>query len=233
MLYHQNSDEGVLQSTRSTSQISSIAEDAHTIKKVIGVVERFLAKSIAMHMDSATLRNHAYKISVYIAQVISNYESENGDEIARCVTENLKGLLPKKALRYIQARDLSQLFNEVLIMFSGDDDDFTVEELLESIVVELENKVPRGISNYSDAFISEYLEDVFAILPLEEVKKTERVKQLAVALDKVDGVEAARIDVSIVVAEITAYFGNSLGHNMDEITLRNFVSRVVKELSKS
>lgn len=181
-------------------------------------------------MDTASLKAHGRKISIYLSQVISNYVAENNDEITRCVAENLKGFLPKKALRYIQTRDLAKLFNEVVQMFSNNDDDFTIDELLENILSELKTKVARDSPDYTGTFVCEFLEDIFAVLPLEDVSKEDRVKEIANALRKVTDLDPKQIDTIKMVAEVSAYFGNSLGNNMDKKELKRFIEDLIKQL---
>lgn len=218
-------------STRSSvSRVTSMAGDSNSLRKIMGLVERFLGKCIAMHLDASTLESHAKKISHYLVQVISNYDVENTDDVTRCVAENLKRFLPKRALRYIQTRDLAQLFNEVIQMFGDDDEHFTIEELLENIVAELKIKVSRDSQNYSGSFICEFLEDIFAVLPLEEVNKGNRVKEVAAALRKVAHLDRSQIDVTKTAAEVSAYFGNSLGNNMSTENLKRFIDDLVSNL---
>lgn len=201
----------------------------NNVHRITPVIERFLIKCIAMHMDTASLKAHARKISIYLSQVIANYVVENNDEITRCVAENLKSFLPKKVLRYVQTRDLAQLFNDVVQMFSNDDDnDFTIDELLENILGELKTKVARDSPDYTGTFVCEFLENIFAVLPLEDVNKVDRITEIGNALRKVSDLDPKQIDTIKMVAEVSAYFGNSLGNNMDRKELKRFIEDLIK-----
>lgn len=215
----------------SVSRVTNIADDTNGVRKVMTIVEHFLGKCVAMHMDAATLQLHAKKISHYLVQVISNYDVENVDVVTRCVVENLKGFLPKRALRYIQTRDLAQLFGDVLQIYGDDEDNFTIDELMDNILTELKSKVPRHSPDYSGLFVCEFVEDILAVLPLEEVSKGHRVSEMANALRKATDLDRKSIDATKIAAEVSAYFGNSIGSHMNTKDLNRFIDDLVSNLS--
>lgn len=229
-------DGGGGSTTRSSvSRMTPYADESSTsIRKVMAVVERFFDKCTVMHMDTNTKQLHAKKISHYLVQVISNYDVQNIDEVTRCVAENLKTFLPKRALRYIQTRDLAQLFSDVLHLYEDvaeRDDQFTIDELMENILSELKIKVPKNMINYSETFVCEFLEDVFAVLPLEEVNKAHRIKGMANALRKAVDLDRTGVDATKIAAEVSAYFGNSLGNNINTQDLNRFIDDLISNLS--
>lgn len=231
-LYQQSSIDDSPNSTRSSFQMS---DDPTGVRKITAVVQKFLTKITAMHLNATTLDSYTKRITSYIAQVISNYDPENGNEIVRCVSENLKEFLPKRILRYIQTTDLVQLFNEVLTMFSDteeteDEGEFSVEELLDNIMAELKTKVVKGAPDFTGRFVCEFFEEVFAVFSLEVINQPERVKHIASLLRSVPALDPKFIDTTKVSAEVCGYFGTTLGDNLSTKELKRFIEGLVSQL---
>lgn len=231
-LYQNSSIDDSPKSNRSSFQMANAAEDASGVRKITAVVQNFFSKITAMHMNSSTLDTYTKRIASYIAQVISSYDPENGDEIVRCVSENLKLFLPKRVLRYIQTSDLIQLFNEVLMMFSENEENedegkFTVDELLDNIVMELKAKVSKELPDYTERYICEFFEDVFAVLPMDTINQFDRISQIVSLLQTVPVLNPKLIDITKVSAEIIGYFGTTLGNTLNTKDVKRFIQTLV------
>lgn len=234
-LYQQSSIDDSPNSTRSSFQMSNAADDPTGVRKITAVVQNFLTKITAMHLNATTLDTYTRRITSYIAQVISNYDPENGDEIVRCVSENLKEFLPKRILRYVQTSDLVQLFNEVLTMFSDTEEaeeegEFSVEELLDNITVELKAKVSKDAPDFTGRFVCEFFEDLFGVVSLEMVNQPDHVKHIASLFRSVPALEPNLIDTTKVSAEIFGYFSTTLGNNLNKKELKRFIEVLVSQL---
>lgn len=185
-----------------------------------------------MHLNATSLDSYSKRITSYIAQVISNYDPKNGDEIVRCVCENLKEFLPKRILRYIQTADLVQLFNEVVTMFSDteeteDEGEFSVEELLDNIVSELKMKVFKDVPDFTGRFVCEFFEDVFAVFSLEVINKPDRVNHITSLLRSVPALDPKLIDSTKISAEIC---GTTVGNNFNTKELKKFIECLASQL---
>lgn len=196
-------------SSRSSSGSSKASAEQSIDKssrEVQCIVEKFLIKHCSMHIKLNILREYEKKISNYLIQIMNDYETEQLNSFAHCAVENMKSLLPKKLLRYIQTKNFAHLFSDVLDVFSDKENaNFNADELLQSIFDEIVDRVPKNSENFSRKFLFEYLQDAIGVIHFEDIDESEtsrKIEVIARCFSVVTEFKTSEVDVAQLMTEI-------------------------------
>lgn len=140
---------------------------------------------------------------------MNDYETDQLNSFAHFAVENMKSFLPKNLLRYVQTKDLAQLFSNVLDIFSGKEDaEFNTDELLQSIFEEIADRVSNDCADYSRTLLFEYLQDALGVIHFEKIEEGEtskKVEAIAKCFSLVSEFKTSEVDVAQIVADITDF----------------------------
>lgn len=190
------------ESLNSTDTASSDSSSQHenSIDKVHECVARFLKRHLAIPIDDRALNAYAAEISAYFVKQFDNYyyQMQQSDQMLRKTIENLKNFVPDATLGHIGATEYVQLYAEIrhfLPNVNGEDAvRFSVMELLRSIFDEVVNAIPPSIDDYSNFLLSEFFREAFVVLPLDDEKKIEQLKEFMVSFKHQQRFVVAEID---------------------------------------
>lgn len=106
--------------------------------------------------------------------------------------------LPKTLFTYNDRKHIAQLFHDVWDYHRFKGKKITIDEIIGKIIREKIARVPKYAINFSDIFLSEFLQDVLESYELEDVFQPEMLKTVVDNFNKVQDFYPMRINVENV-----------------------------------
>lgn len=191
-------------------------------------MRKFIVSNSPSNSKKPDLDAHILTVTTYLKQILADYESDSSAEALINIVSDLEMYLPKTLFTYNDRKHIAQLFQDVWDYHRFKGKKITIDEIIGKIIREKIARVPKYAINFSDIFLSEFLQDVLESYELEDVSQPEMLKTVVDNFNKVQDFYPMRINVENVAKFVKTSISQLNGDVLNDLIVTLISSMVEK-----